>query len=126
MSEPPQSTFGSLHQESLYDRIKDKPLHVDVIILQKGRTRPHIIEEELQRVQDAHTLDELKEKLLEAQQHLEALNIFEAVQLVLDQSLHVSTQKELLLSLKAHITHQTLIDMIRVHAGRLSVMYSAS
>ena len=93
MSEPPQSTFGSLHQESLYDRIKDKPLHVDVIILQKGRTRPHIIEEELKRVQDAHTLDELKEKLLEAQQRLEALNIFEAVQLVLDQSLHVSTQK---------------------------------
>ena len=85
------TTYGSSHQASLYDRIKDKPLHVDVIILQKGRTRPYIIEKELQRIRDAQTLDELKEKLLEAQDALEALNVFEAVQLVIDQSSHVSS-----------------------------------
>ena len=84
------ATYGSSRQASLYDRIKDKPLHVDVIILQKGRTRPHVIEKELQRIRDAQTLDDLKEKLLEAQDALEALNVFEAVQLVIDQSAHVS------------------------------------
>ena len=83
------TTYGSSRQASLYDRIKDKPLHVDVIILQKGRTQPYIIEKELRRISDAQTLDELKEKLLEAQEALEALNIFEAVQLVIDQSPHV-------------------------------------
>ena len=91
MAGPSATTYGSLHQASLYDRIKDKPLHVDVIILQKGRTRPHIIEKELQRIRDAQTLDELKEKLLVAQDALEALNVFEAVQLVIDQSSHVSS-----------------------------------
>lgn len=92
MAGPSATTYGSLHQASLYDRIKDKPLHVDVIILQKGRTRPHIIEKELQRIRDAQTLDELKEKLLEAQDALEALNVFEAVQLVIDQSSHADPQ----------------------------------
>lgn len=78
------TSFGSSYQENLYDSIKDKPLHVDVVILQKGRTRPYIIEKELQRIQGAHSLDELKLRLLEAQEALEALNIFEAVQITVD------------------------------------------
>jgi len=67
-----------------------KPLHVDVVILQKGRTRPYIIEKELQRIQGAHSLDELKVRLLEAQEALEALNIFEAVQITVDAGSPVS------------------------------------
>lgn len=77
-------------QDSLYDRIKDKPLHVDLVILHKGRTRPHIIEKELLRIRGAQSLDELKERLLEAQEALEGLNVFQAVQLVLDESPSVS------------------------------------
>lgn len=86
MSGSAQTAFGSSYQENLYDRIKDKPLHVDLIILQQGRTQPYIIEKELQRIKGVQSLDELKEKLLEAQEALEALNIFEVVQLVLDRS----------------------------------------
>ncbi|KAL3152135.1 hypothetical protein ABBQ32_001233 [Trebouxia sp. C0010 RCD-2024] len=81
------AAFSSDPQDELYDSIKDKPLHVDLVLLQKGRTRPHIIEKELLRIRDATSLDELKEKLLEAQESLEALNIFQAVQLTLDASL---------------------------------------
>ena len=81
---------GSADSDELYDRIKDKPLHVDLVLLHKGRTRPHIIEKELLRIRDATSLDELKVKLLEAQESLEALNIFQAVQLTLDASLTVS------------------------------------
>lgn len=79
-------------QDSLYDRIKDKPLHVDLVILHKGRTRPHIIEKELLRIRGAQSLDELKERLLEAQEALEGLNIFQAVQLVLNESPSVSME----------------------------------
>ncbi len=86
MSGSAQTAFGSSYQENLYDRIKDKPLHVDLIMLQQGRTQPYIIEKELQRIKGVQSLDELKEKLLEAQEALEALNIFEVVQLVLDRS----------------------------------------
>jgi hypothetical protein len=89
------TSFGSSYQENLYDSIKDKPLHVDVVILQKSRTRPYIIEKELQRIQGAHSLDELKVRLLEAQEALEALNIFEAVQITVDAGSPVS--KSLLL-----------------------------
>ncbi len=84
------TSFGSSKQANLYDSIKDKPLHVDVVILQKGRTRPYIIEKELQRIQGALSLDELKVRLLEAQEALEALNIFEAVQITVDAGSPVS------------------------------------
>lgn len=91
MAAYPPAAPGTPRQANLYNTIKDKPLHVDVILLQKGRTQPYLIEKELQRIFDAQTLDELKEKLLEAQAALEALDIFEAVQLVIDQSTHVSS-----------------------------------
>ena len=82
--------YTSTAQDELYDRIKGKPLRVDLVLLHKGRTRPHIIEKELLRIRDANSLDELKEKLLEAQESLEALNIFQAVQLTLDAGATVS------------------------------------
>lgn len=85
--------FISAAQDELFERIKDKPLHVDLVLLHKGRTRPHIIEKELLRIRDAKSLDELKEKLLEAQESLEALNIFQAVQLTLDASRTVSIRR---------------------------------
>lgn len=87
------AAFTSATQDTLYDRIKDKPLHVDVVFLHKGRTRSHIIEKELLRIRDAKSLDELKDKLLEAQESLEALSIFQAVQLILNESPTVSVQK---------------------------------
>lgn len=77
-------------QSDIYDEIKDKPLHVDVVMLHKGRTQQYIIERELLRVLQAHSLDEIKEKLLETQEALEALNIFQAVELTLEESRHVS------------------------------------
>ena len=92
----PAAPFGRVSQDTLYDKIKDKPLHVDLVILHKGRTRPYIIEKELLRIRGTQSLDELKEKLLEAQQSLEALNIFQAVQLVLKESLTVSNTCSLL------------------------------
>lgn len=80
-------------QGSIYDNIKDKPLHVEVVLLQKGRTQQHVIERELQRVQEAHSLEEIKEQLFESQAALEALNIFQAVQLSLEESRYVSMQQ---------------------------------
>lgn len=85
--------FTSAPQDSLYESIKDKPLHVGLVLLHKGRTRPYIIEKELLRIRGTKSLDELKERLLEAQESLEALNIFEAVQLVLNESPTVSPKK---------------------------------
>ena len=90
MSRSAATSFGVPTQESLYDSIKDKPLHVDVVILQQGRTQPFIIEKELQRIQGVRSLDELKDRLLEAQEALEALNIFEAVQITIDEGVTVS------------------------------------
>ena len=68
-------------------------MHVGLVLLHKGRTRPYIIEKELLRIRGTKSLDELKERLLEAQESLEALNIFEAVQLVLNESPTVSPKK---------------------------------
>lgn len=90
MSDTDSTEFGTPYQMNLYDEIKDKPLRVDVILLHKGRTQPHIIQQELLRVQNAHSLDEIKEQLLQTQEALEALNIFQAVELTLQESRHVS------------------------------------
>ena len=80
---------GDTTQASVFDKIKDKPLHVEIIILKKGRTQQYIIEKELQPILEAKSLEDLTEKLIEAQAALEALNVFEAVQLVLDRSPNV-------------------------------------
>ena len=86
MSDSAQAEFADTHQASLYDEIKDKPLHVEVVVLHKGRTQQHVIERELLRVLKGHSLDEIKEQLLETQEALEALNIFQAVELTLEPS----------------------------------------
>lgn len=93
MSDSAPTDFVDSRQANLYDEIKDKPLHVEVVILHKGRTQQHIIERELLRVLKGHSLDEIKEQLLETQEALEALNIFQAVELTLEQSRHVSGER---------------------------------
>lgn len=84
------ATSNGISNQEKWDSIKNKPLHVDVVILQQGRTQPYIIEKELQRIQGVRCLEELKDRLLEAQEALEALNIFEAVQITIDEGVTVS------------------------------------
>lgn len=92
MSDHASTGLDRPYQANLYDEIKDKPLHVDVVVLQKGRTQQHVIERELMRVKKAQSLEEIKEQLLEAQEALEALNIFQAVELILAESIRVRMQ----------------------------------
>ena len=72
--------------ESSFDRVKAKRLGVNVVVL-KGlqRTKQYIVARELRHLPDARNLDELKDALLEAWAALLQLDIFEAVDIVLDE-----------------------------------------
>ena len=70
---------------------KSQSVHA-YILLCRGleRTKAYIVERELDRLNDATTLEEISEKLSEAWSALESLEIFTAVELVVDESGNVS------------------------------------
>lgn len=73
--------------EEAYDAVKDKPVRVQKVVIQGlERTKGEIIARELQPVQNARTLDELKDVLLEAHDALDSLDIFEGVEIVIGDS----------------------------------------
>ena len=71
--------------EETFDEVKTKPCQVEKLGL-KGlkRTKNGIVLRELLKVRDARTLDEIKDTLLEAYEELMGLDIFEAVEVVVD------------------------------------------
>ena len=72
--------------EIAFNRVKTKRLGVNVVVL-KGlqRTKHYIVARELRHLPNATNLDELKDALLDAWQTLERLDIFEAVDIVIDE-----------------------------------------
>mmetsp|Transcript_10237 Transcript_10237/g.19344 ORF Transcript_10237/g.19344 Transcript_10237/m.19344 type:complete len:474 (-) Transcript_10237:237-1658(-) len=65
---------------SKFHRVKKVPLAVNNIkIVGLGRTRQHVIDRELKRVYEATTLDELKDRMLEASANIQELDVFRYV-----------------------------------------------
>ncbi len=83
---PPTADGGlprQLNYEELFEQVKNRPCrvaHIEHVYEGKQdvklRTRPHIIERELQRVYDAKTLEEIHLALEEAGRSLQQLQIF--------------------------------------------------
>ena len=72
--------------ESAFAAVKDKPCRVaEMVVLGLARTKLSVVQRELQRVRGATTLEEIKDALLEAYVELVGLNVFEVVDLVLDE-----------------------------------------
>jgi hypothetical protein len=77
-----------LDYEALFEQIKGKPIRVaavDQIPDTEGRpmrTKPSIIDRELQRVHDAKTLEELHAAMEQAGRNLQQLNVFNRVDLL--------------------------------------------
>ena len=76
---------------STYEAVKDKPLRVQKVLI-KGleRTKPSIVARELGHVQEAQSLDEIKDAMLEAHDVLNSLDIFNGVEIIISDSGMVS------------------------------------
>ena len=73
--------------ERTYEEVKDKRLYATNVRLSGiERTRPELIERELQPLKDARSLDEIKDVLLEVHENLMALDIFDAVEIIVGDS----------------------------------------
>ena len=76
---------NNVYSPSEYDQIKLKPLMPAILAIGGVKqTRGYIIARELQGLNQAKNLDELKDVLLDATNALMALDIFEAVEFTLD------------------------------------------
>jgi len=70
-----------------YEDVKGKRLvATNVLLSGLERTKSDIIARELEPLQHARSLDEIKDVLLEVQENLEALNIFDAVEIIISDS----------------------------------------
>lgn len=71
--------------ESSFERLKDSACFpARLTILGLKRTNKHLVMRELLRVKNAQTLDEIKDAVVAAYQDLMALEIFDAVDIVID------------------------------------------
>ncbi|GAB4818843.1 hypothetical protein N2152v2_005889 [Parachlorella kessleri] len=71
--------------EETFDKVKTKPCKVEKLgLIGLKRTKNGLVLRELLKVRDARTLDEIKDTLLEAYEELMGLDIFEAVEVVVD------------------------------------------
>jgi hypothetical protein len=76
-----------LEFERTYEEVKDKRLYATNVRLSGiERTKPELIERELQPLKDARSLDEIKDVLLEVHENLMALDIFDAVEIIVGDS----------------------------------------
>ena len=82
--------------EATFNRIKQKRLGVNVVVL-KGmqRTKQYIVARELRHLPDAANLDELKDALLDAWAALLKLDIFDAVDVVIDEGSQLPVSQRL-------------------------------
>jgi hypothetical protein len=81
------TTESNFDWEQTYLEVKDKPLSVQKVIF-KGleRTKPYLVAREFEPIQDAQTLDEIKDVMMEAHDNLMALDVFDAVEVIITDS----------------------------------------
>lgn len=73
--------------EKIYEEVKDKKLvATNVLLSGNERTKPVIIARELQPLQHARSLDEIKDALLEIHDNLMSLDVFDAVEIIISDS----------------------------------------
>ncbi len=73
--------------EKIYEEVKDKKLvATNVLLSGNERTKPVIIARELEPLQQARSLDEIKDALLEIHDNLMALDVFDAVEIIISDS----------------------------------------
>ena len=90
--------------EKIYEEVKDKKLvATNVLLSGNERTKNTIIARELQPLQQARSLDEIKDALLEIHDNLMALDVFDAVEIIISDSDLVSDR-----SLLGCYTYMTL------------------
>lgn len=78
---------ASFDFDHAFDNVKGKPCRVDQIsITGLDRTKPYIVSREFARVREAKTLDDVKDAVLDAYEDLMGLDIFEAIEIVIDGS----------------------------------------
>jgi outer membrane protein assembly factor BamA len=83
--------------ERTYAAVKDKRLKVEQIIINGlDRTKTYIVARELEApLEEATSLEEIKDVLLEAHEHLQALGIFDGVEVIITDSETVLLQLQL-------------------------------
>ena len=82
--------FNQSAGASAYEGVRNKPCRVGRLTVRGlKRTRIGVVRQELERVQHASTLEEIKDALLVAHADLLGLGIFKAVDIVIDQSAEV-------------------------------------
>ena len=73
--------------KKIYEEVKDKKLvATNVLLSGNERTKPVIIARELKPLQQARSLDEIKDALLEIHDNLMSLDVFDAVEIVISES----------------------------------------
>ncbi len=81
------SKESTINFQQTYDAVKDKKLVVEKItIVGLDRTKAYIVSRELEPVRDAKSLDEIKDVLMEAHEHLQSLGVFDGVELIITDS----------------------------------------
>lgn len=103
--------------KSNLDEVMDKPCKVDkVFISGVKRTKDYILQRELESLKQAQTLQEVHDCLSEAHDRLMALEIFDAVQMTIDESPKVRYIPRM-----SHIT--TMISVLLDIVGRIIVYH---
>ena len=70
----------------VFEEVKAKPLAVSVVVFEGlERTKDHIVARELQQLPSARNLEEIKDALMEAWVALQGLQIFDAVDCIIDE-----------------------------------------
>ena len=73
--------------QKIYEDVKDKKLvATNVLLSGNERTKSVIIARELQPLQQARSLDEIKDALLEIHDNLMSLDVFDAVEIIISDS----------------------------------------
>ena len=93
MSTPPAATEPQAVPEAAefdfqhtYERLAGAPLRVErIMLVGLQRTKSGVVEQELVRIKDARTLEEIRDAALRAYVELMALDIFDAVDVVLEE-----------------------------------------
>jgi hypothetical protein len=80
----PQAVPQDVDFQHTYERLAGAPLRVErIMLVGLQRTKSGVVEQELARIKDARTLEEIRDAALRAYEELMALDIFDAVDVVL-------------------------------------------
>lgn len=105
--------------EKTYLQVKDKPLSVDKVII-KGleRTKSYLVARELEPLQQARSLDEIKNVMIDAHENLKSLDVFNGVEVIITDSDTVRNLHRSSISLGGGICHQatTCLTYFRIVA----------